>query len=33
MKDAGGSAVGAPVSDGPWNQGGQAEQAGITFQG
>lgn len=33
MKDAGGSAVGAPVADGPWNQGGQSEQAGITYQG
>lgn len=34
MKNAGGSAVGAPVSDGPWNQGqAQGEQAGITYQG
>ena len=32
MKDAGGSAVGAPLHDGPWNQG-PGEQAGITYQG
>ncbi|MFD4475888.1 hypothetical protein ACFWPU_07205 [Streptomyces sp. NPDC058471] len=32
LKDAG-SAVGAPVASGPWNGSGQAQQAGITYQG
>ncbi|MDL5199600.1 hypothetical protein [Streptomyces sp. ALI-76-A] len=32
LKDAG-SAVGSPVATGPWNGSGQAQQAGITYQG
>jgi hypothetical protein len=32
LKDAG-SAVGAPVATGPWSGSGQAQQAGITYQG
>ncbi|WP_328689765.1 hypothetical protein OHA74_11795 [Streptomyces phaeochromogenes] len=32
LKDAG-SAVGAPVATGSWNGSGQAQQAGITYQG
>lgn len=32
LKDNG-SAVGAPVATGPWNGSGQAQQAGITYQG
>lgn len=32
LKDAG-SPVGAPVATGPWNGSGQAQQAGITYQG
>ncbi|MGH8473877.1 MAG: hypothetical protein ACREVJ_15800, partial [Gammaproteobacteria bacterium] len=28
-----GSAVGAPVGQGPWNGSGEGQQAGITYQG